>query len=150
MESNRMVSAGPGEVVRRLYDLISGPAEYERSWQDVRALFHPGALLHSELTLPDGSHQSGRWTVDEFCEAAESEYRGRGFWEQEIAEHSNEFGHIAHVWSTYESRVESPDSEPVGRGINSVQLLMLEGRWQITSLVFQIERGTKGIPADYL
>ncbi|MGI9626796.1 MAG: DinB family protein, partial [Longimicrobiales bacterium] len=60
------------------------------------------------------------------------------------------FGAIAHVWSTYESRVGSLESDPVGRGINSVHLLHQNGRWRITSLVFQIERGTEGIPGRYL
>ena len=141
---------GPTAVVKRLYDLISGPAEEERAWDEVRALFHPEAVLRSELTLPDGTHQSGRWTIDEFCDAAAEEYRTDGFWESEIAARSERFGTIAHVWSSYESRVGTADSEPVGRGINSVQLLEQEGTWRITSLVFQIERGTDGIPARYL
>lgn len=136
----------PHEVVRRLYTLVSGPAHEARSWDDVRALFFPDAVLRSELTLPDGSYQSGAWTVDQFCEVAADEYAATGFWEQEVTARVECFENIAHMWTTYESRVRSPDSEPVVRGINSVQLLRREGTWRITSLVFQIDRGTSGIP----
>ena len=139
----------PHEVVLRLYTLISGPADEERRWEEVSALFLPDAVLRSELVLPDGTRQSGCWSVVEFCEAAAEEYAEAGFWENEIAARIECFENIAHVWSTYETRVGSPDSLPVMRGINAVQLLRQEGTWRITSLIFQIERGTGGIPDLY-
>jgi hypothetical protein len=88
--------------------------------------------------------------VEEFCEAAAAEYRRSGFWEREVACRSECFGSIAQVWSTYESRIGTPDGEPVGRGINAVHLLKRDGVWGIVSLIFQNERGTDGIPARYL
>lgn len=140
----------PHQVVLRLYELLSGPADQARPWYEIRNLFFPDALLRSELTLPDGSHQSGTWTLDEFCAAAEAEYATAGFWERELAVRVERFGQIAQVWTTYESRIGALDTAPVGRGINAVQLLHRNGRWRITSLVFQIERGTPGIPPWYL
>ncbi len=140
----------PSKAFARLYDLISGPANVERDWGEVRKLFYQDALLHSELTLPDGSHQSGTWTVEQFCEAAAEEYRKNGFWEREVACRSHSFGAIAQVWSTYESRVGDSRSQVVGCGINAVQLLRRNGEWRIVSLIFQIERGTAGIPDVYL
>jgi hypothetical protein len=145
-----MSCSAPHEVVCRLYELISGSGHETRSWDEVRSLFLPDAVLRSELTLPDGSHQSGEWTVDEFCNEAAAEYAKGGFWEREIAARVECFENIAQVWTTYESRVGSPDADPVGRGINSVQLLRRNGEWRITSLVFQLERGTDGIPTAYL
>ena len=136
----------PREVVRRLYALISGPAEEPRPWDEVRDLFVPDAVLRSELALPDGSRQSGRWSLDEFVEEAAAEYAQAGFWEREVAARAECWENIAHVWSTYESRVGSPDSAPVMRGINSVQLIRRKGAWRITGIVFQIDEGTSGIP----
>jgi hypothetical protein len=138
----------PHEVVLLLYDLISGPADQERDWAAVQELFHSEALLRSELILPDGTRQSGRWTPAEFAAEGAEEYRKDGFWEREVAARVEEFGNVAHVWSTYESRVGSPDSPPTIRGINSVQLLRQDGRWRITSLLFQIERGVGDFPAE--
>ena len=140
----------PGKVFATLYDLISGPATRVRPWSEVRELFYPGALLHSELTLPDGSVHSGTWDVDAFCAEAEEEYKRQGFWEREVASRTERFGSIASVWSTYETRVDDPQSDPVGRGINAVHLLHRGGRWRITALIFQNERGTRGIPQRYL
>jgi len=140
----------PHEVVRRLYALISGPGDEPRRWDEVRSLFLPDAVLRSELTLPDGSHQSGTWSVDEFCAAAEAEYEEAGFWEREVAARIECFENIAQVWTTYESRIGSPDSDPVNRGVNAVHLLRQEGEWRIASIVFQSERGTDGLPASYL
>jgi hypothetical protein len=140
----------PHEVVRRLYALISGARDEARAWDEVASLFLPEAVLRSELTLPDGSHQSGVWTVAEFCDAAASEYAESGFWEREIAVRLDCFENIAQVWTTYESRVGTPDSDPVNRGINAVHLLRQDGAWRIASIVFQIERGTGGIPTSYL
>lgn len=143
-------SGKPTEVFAQLYALISGPADEERDWDAVRDLFYPDALLHSEVTLPDGSHQSGTWTLDQFCEAGAEEYRRDGFWEREVACRGDSFGNIAQVWSTYETRIRDPGSEPVGRGINAVHLLKRNDEWRIVSLIFQIERGTDGIPEVYL
>lgn len=140
----------PHAVVTGLYESLSGPAHHARNWEHVHSFFLPGATLHSELVLPDGTHQSGTWTVDEFCEAAAEEYAKSGFWEQEVWSRMEEFGCIAHIWSTYESRIGDPHSAPAGRGINSFQLLHRDGEWRISALVFQIERGTEGIPARYL
>ena len=38
---------------------------------------------------------------------------------------SEQFGRIAHVWSTYESRHHESDPEPFMRGINSIH----SSRW---------------------
>ncbi len=148
--ANSSSEQSPQTLTNRLYELLSGPPEEPRNWDGVRELFLPEARLYSELIFPDGKTQSAQWTVDEFVEAARREYSKDGLWESEIGCRSEELGNIAHVWSTYESRIGSPDAPPVVRGINSVQFLKREDTWRITSLVFQIERGAVQIPAHYL
>lgn len=142
----------PPEVVAALYRLLSGPRDARRDWSAVRALFLPEAHLHSELVLPDGEIQPRSWTVDEFVSEAAAEYaNGDGFWEREVARRMEEYGNVAHVWSTYEAHVGSPDGPPVVRGINSIQLLRRSDRWWITGVVFQIDRApVVPIPAEYL
>lgn len=142
----------PPEVVATLYRLLSGPRDARRDWPAVRALFLPGAELHSELVLPDGEIKSRSWTVAEFVEEAAAEYANAdGFWEREVAGRMEEYGNVAHIWSTYEARVGSPDGPPAVRGINSIQLLRRDERWWITGVVFQIDRTpVVPIPAKYL
>jgi hypothetical protein len=140
----------PEQPLLELYRLISGPADQERRWDQVRALFLPGALIRMELVEGDGALRRVNWTVEEFAREAAQHYRQRGFWEREVARRTEQYGNIAHIFSTYESRVDDPKSDPVARGINSVQVIRREGRWQIASIIFHIEQPGTPIPVDYL
>lgn len=134
----------------RLYELISGPMEKKRHWDEVRELFHPGARLRMNGQEPDGRPRRLDVTVDEFAEQAAAHYRQRGFWEREIASQAQHFGNIGHIFSTYETRVDGPATHPVARGINSVQMLRSGGQWKIAGVVFHIERPGLPIPPGYL
>ena len=89
-------------------------------------------------------------TPDEYITLAEPVLVGEGFHEREIARRSERFGHIAHVWTTYESLHSLSDAEPLARGINSVQLLHGGTRWWILSVYWQGETPTEPIPSAYL
>lgn len=143
--------ATPQTVVTALYDVISGPAGEARNWERFRSLFHEGARIKIASSSADGSIEAGReWSVEEFAEAADEYYRKSGFWEREIASRMEIFGNIAHLFSTYESRLESEASEPVSRGINSIQMVRSNERWMIVSLIFDVERPDNPIPGRYL
>jgi diamine N-acetyltransferase len=134
----------------RLYELISGPAEEERDWDEVRKLFLPDAHLRLKAKNPDGSPRHLDLTVDEFAEQAAEHYRQKGFWEREIARQVHSYGNIGHIFSTYETRVDSPDSDPIARGINSIQMFRGDGTWKIASVVFHVESPLQRIPPWFL
>lgn len=142
--------ASPEYPLLKLYQLISGPAERERPWDEIKSLFLLGARLRMELEEKDGAVRSVDWSVEEFAREAAEHYRQDGFWEREITHKTDRFGNIAHIFSTYESRVGDPQNPPVARGINSAQLVRREGRWRIASIVFHIERPSTPIPKRYL
>lgn len=71
------------------------------------------------------------------------------FYETELAHRSEQFGHIMHVFSTYESR-RSPEAAPFSRGINSIQLYHDGTRWWIVSVLWDGERKDNPIPEKYL
>jgi hypothetical protein len=73
-----------------------------------------------------------------------------GFYETEIARRTEQFGRIAHVWSTYESRHDPRDPAPFMRGINSFQLFHDGKRWWILSVYWQHESAEHAIPQKYL
>jgi hypothetical protein len=72
-----------------------------------------------------------------------------GFFEKEIARRTEQFGHIAHLWSTYESRHAAEDPEPFMRGINSIQLFYDGSRWWIVTIYWQHESTEHPIPEKY-
>lgn len=139
----------PSALVEALYDVISGPAEEERDWDRLRSLFWPGARVRIPRPPAEGGEGIGEWDVEGFIEQGRSVFAESGFWEREIWNRTERFGNIAHVLSTYESRVGSEDSEPAGRGINSIQLLRDDGRWWIAAIAFDVELPDNPIPDRY-
>ncbi len=140
----------PEALVEALYDVISGPADEPRDWDRFRGLFQPGTRLMAFTTLPDGTSQEGVWTVDEYVEAAAEFYAEDGFWEEELWSRIDRFGSIAHVLSSYASWIGSPDGDPVGRGVNSIQAVRHDERWWIASVAFELEGPDRPIPSCYL
>lgn len=140
----------PEAAVAALYDVISGPADETRDWERFASLFLPDGRIRAFTTLPDGTPQEGSWSVEQFAGAAAEYYAEDGFWEREIWSRTDRFGTVAHVLSSYESRVGSPDADPIGRGLNSIQLVRHEGRWWIAAIAFDVERPDDPLPPRYL
>jgi len=142
--------ATPEAIVAALYDVISGDAGVARDWDRFRSLFHPTARL-----MPSGMNREGVGVVrsitpDEYITRSEPLLMADGFHEREIARRSERFGHIAHVWSTYESLHSLSEAQPFARGVNSIQLFHDGSRWWILSVYWQGETPASPIPADYL
>lgn len=136
-------------IISALYASISGDAGVPRDWARFRHLFHPSARLS-----PIGGPAAGPATVafmtpDEYIARAEP-FLLRGFHERQIAARVERFGHMTHVFSTYDSRHAASDTEPFARGINSIQLLDDGRRWWIISIYWQSETPAIPLPAEYL
>ena len=139
-------------IVTAAYDEISGPPGKQRNWDRERSLFLPGARLIPTAkaggdALADLAPQM--LDVEGFIARAEPILKN-GFFEKEIARQTEQFGQIAHVWSTYESRRSEHDREPFMRGINSIQLFHDGTRWWIVSIFWQHESRQTRIPDKYL
>src|SRR5947209_52236 len=166
-------SANPADVesidaiIAAAYDVISGPAGKKRDWDRERSLFIPGARLIP--TAKPGANnppsprlrRGGRVTspaeispqildIDGFIARVEPFFEKTGFYEKEIARRMEQFGQIAHVWSTYESRRDPSDAAPFMRGINSIQLFNDGKRWWIVNIYWQQEMPQHPIPENYL
>lgn len=160
-ESSSTTAANPADVasidaiITAAYDVISGPAGQKRDWDRERSLFIPGARLIPTTKVAgdvnsDGTITSDVLDIDGFIERSRDYLEKNGFFEKEIARRTEQFGHIAHVWSTYESRHNEDDLEPFMRGINSIQLLYDDSRWWIVTIYWQQESVEDPIPAKYL
>jgi hypothetical protein len=67
--------------------------------------------------------------------------------EHQIKHQSETFGHVAHLWSTYETTLAG---KPVARGINSIQAEFDGQNWHIVEVLWQAESPDNKIPAQYL
>ena len=152
-------SANPADVesieaiIAAAYDVISGPAGKKRDWERERSLFISGVRL-----IPTAV-EAGRNDVDlapqildadAYIARVERYFGNAGFYEKEVARRVEQFGQIAHVWSTYESRHDPNDPAPFIRGINSIQLFNDGSRWWILSIYWQHENPQHAIPEKYL
>ena len=135
-------------IIAALYDVISGPVGQKRDWNRMRSLFVPGARL-----MPVGPRQSGGvairlMEVNDYIATSGPFLEANGFRERELFRKTDQFGHIAHVFSTYEGR-GAADSAAI-RGINSIQLMNDGTRWWVVSVFWEAERPNNPLPPRYL
>jgi len=72
------------------------------------------------------------------------------FSENEIQKKIEMFGGIAHVFSTYETDFETRGGKLEARGINSIQLIEINGEWKVVNILWYNEDETNKIPEEYL
>ena len=138
-------------IIVAAYDSISGPAGKKRDWDRERSLYFPGARLIPTAKAGENSDLAPQiLDVDGFIARVEPYFEKNGFYEMEIARRTEQFGHLAQVWSTYESRHDPADPEPYMRGINSIQLFNDGHRWWIVNIYWQQESDQDPIPEKYL
>ena len=143
--------ASPDAILKALYDVISGPAGQKRDWNRMRSLFVPGAHLIPTGRGPDGKARHRMLTVEDYINLSGPQLEANGFFEIEVSREWEQFGNVAHAFSTYESRrTASLDEKPFARGINSIQLFNDGTRWYVVNIFWDSEREGQTIPAKYL
>jgi hypothetical protein len=137
-------------IIAALYDVISGPAGKARDWNRMRTLFLPEGKLVATGKRPTGELVKRVMTVEDYITNSGPTLEKNGFFEKELSRKQEVYGHIAHCFSTYESRRTLADAEPFMRGINSIQLYYDGKRWWILSVFWQSETKDLPIPKEYL
>ena len=138
-------------IVNALYSVISGPKGQARDWDRMRSLFLPdGRLIPARADRDTHRADAIILSIDGYIERSSPTMTASGFFERGIHNDVEQFGNIAHVWSTYESRHDSSDAMPFARGINSIQLLKSGDRYYIIEVVWDSERPGNSIPPQYL
>ena len=116
----------------------------------MRSLFAPEARLIPTGRRPSGEIASRTVSVEGYIERTTPAFAKDGFYEREVARRTEQFGPIAHVFSTYESRHKPDEAQPFARGINSIQLLNDGKRWWIVTIYWASEDAGSPLPAKYL
>jgi hypothetical protein len=134
------------ELIKATDDAVSGPADKDRTC--FRQLFLPDARLIPIRIAADGTATPRILTVDGWIDAV----RKRGsavFYERQVKVKTEVYGHLAHLWSTYETR-PTPEGKFEVRGINSMQAIFDGKRWQLIEIVWQAETPAEQVPEKYL
>ncbi len=135
------------EMITALDAAVSGPGDKDRTC--MRELVLPDARLTPMRSAPDGSIAPHILTLDGWIDAVKK--RGHApFFEKQVKVKQQVYGSMAHLWSTYELRVDSPDNKPEVRGINSIQAVFDGKRWRIYGILWQAETPATPIPEKYL
>lgn len=130
-------ASSPETLIQALYEIVSGPAKLAKDWARLQRLHAPGALITPTQHAND-SFKAAPQSLSEFIALNERIFGARGFYEREISHRVERFGHIAHVWSGYETR-EQPGGPVQGRGLNSFQLLNDGQRWCVLSATWDTD-----------
>ena len=133
-------------IIEAFYEVVSGEAGEKRQWERDLSIHNPNAI-YSYLNEVNGKLKQVTMSLKDFHKETDAMAMETAFYESEINREVRIFGNIAHVWSTYETRLIK--NGPVARrGINSIQLFFENGQWSIVSLIFERERAEK-IPKTF-
>jgi len=137
-------------IMAAVYDVISGGAGEERDWDRFRSLFLPQAQLAPIVGRQGGGATVRYLSIDDYISGPGQAIAQSGFFEVEIARKTEQYGLMAHILSTYESRRSETDAEPFTRGVNSFQLMNDGSRWWVVNIFWLGESAAFPIPDQYL
>lgn len=136
-------------IMKAFYEVISGPAGESRQWSRDRTLYIPGVRFVA-MTVDEKGQPVARVTDhQQFVDSTNAPLVKEGFFEWEIHRETKRFGNIAHIFSTYESRL-TKDGPVTARGVNSIELYWDGKRWWIASAIWDEERKDNPLPKDFL
>ncbi len=139
------------QLIAAIDAAVSGPGNQDRTC--FRALFLPDARLIPIRIAADGTATPRILTVQDWIDAVAK--RGSNvFYEHQVKVRTETWAHMAHLWSTYETRTTSdgkpPEGKALDRGINSIQAVFDGKRWQVIEILWQAEVPADPVPAKYL
>ena len=128
-------STTPEQMIKALDAAIGGPMDQDRAC--LREVVMDEARLSPILRNEDGSFGPRLLTREEWI--ANIARRGHGsLYEYQVKVRTEQYGHIAHLWCTYQIR-PAPDAAPTVTGINSLQAVFDGKRWRLLSAVWDTE-----------
>jgi hypothetical protein len=137
-------------IVAALYDVISGPAGQKRDWDRMRTLFAPSAVMTAVGRRNDGLSSHRTISVEDYIKLDDPIMMKEGFFEKEIGRSTQQFGEIAQLFSSYETRHGLADKKPWMRGINGIQAIRSNGRWWVVSIFWEDEGNGITLPEEYI
>ena len=144
-----LVEADPADVasidgvVDAYYGSLSGEGGDRRAHnRRYASLFAKSALVATPTQRNERGEMIPNVRLIEDWMTRYPDERDNSFYEWEVARRTEQFGHMAHVYSTYEIRDKKTDPQPRRHGLTSFDLAHIDGRWWIVTLQWS------GLPAD--
>jgi hypothetical protein len=138
-------------IIAAYYEVTAGPAGQPRDWDRMRSLFVNDARMIPIRHDPHGvAAELVLIPVEGYIDLNRKYFERGGFFEREVSRRVEEFGSMAQVWSTYESRRAQNEPTPYARGIYSIQLANDGTRWWIVNVMWDREQPETPIPPKYL
>ena len=135
--------AGIDAAIRGVYEVISGPPGQKRHFDKMRSLFAPGATL--KAIGPKGLHGG---TLEDYISRNKDVLEREGFTERELGRRVEVWGGLATAWSAYDGRTANGSFHE--RGINSFQLVKIDGKWLVASILWQEETPANPLPRNLI
>jgi len=135
--------AGIDQAIRGVYEVISGPPGQKRDFDRMRALFAPGATL--KAIGPKGLRGG---SLEDYISRNKDVLEREGFTERELGRRFEVWGGLATAWSAYDGRTANGSFHE--RGINSFQLVKIDGKWLVASILWQEETHENPLPANLI
>jgi hypothetical protein len=136
------------DIVKALYEVISGSSNEPRDWERFKFLFTADARLIPTYKDKEGKTGYRILTPADYSTMFTSRIT-TGFYERELHRVTEEYANVVHVFSTYET-AEIKGGPATQRGINSIQLLKTDDRFFIMNVFWSSETPQHPVPARYL
>ena len=137
----------PEAIVKEVFAQVSTKPGEKIDLKAFGNLFLPNArftVLYQDDSFPEPYETV---TLEEFKELLTDEYYQKGFTQYELGKRVDQFNGIAQVFQSFEGRDSDGYEE---RGIASYQLIYLEDRWWILSVLWTGNSNGVKIPKQYL
>ena len=135
--------AGIDAAIRGVYEVISGPPGQKRDFDRMRSLFAPGATM--KAIGPKGLRGG---SLEDYISRNAAILEQKGFTERELGRRMEVWGGLATAWSAYDGR--TADGSFHERGINSFQLVKVDGKWLVASILWQEATPENPLPANLI
>jgi len=149
-QSDSLSYSTPEKLAAKMLEFISFEKGEVKDWDEYRNLFLPEATKLSFRPKAGDplSKQVRSNNLEEFVRYGSQGYSKNGFEEYAIGVKVNEFNGIASVFQSFYCK--NGDGSYEARGVNSYQMVYLNGRWWIANTMFINETVDVKLPDDLL